>query len=121
MQDALLLGHIFGSVDLLVRCDGRALRRLGSVQALLDTPPERLADIIRIEVIDARRAVPVLDERDCRRLAGYIIHMMVDGAVSPFIPKDAPGWYVAAGFLLYFYITYLFVRHLEKSNIYLKL
>jgi predicted acyltransferase len=54
-------------------------------------------------------------------LAGYIIHMMVDGAVSPFIPKDAPGWYVAAGFLLYFYITYLFVRHLEKSNIYLKL
>lgn len=74
LQDALLLGHIFGSVDLLVRCDGRALRRLGSLRALLDTPPERLADIIRIEVVDARRAVPVLDERDCRRLSGYIIH-----------------------------------------------
>ena len=36
-------------------------------------------------------------------------------------PTDAPGWYVTAGFLLYFGITYLFIRHLEKNNIYLKL
>ena len=42
-------------------------------------------------------------------------------AVAPFIPSDAPGWYVTAGFLLYFGITYLFIRHLEKNNIYLKL
>lgn len=54
-------------------------------------------------------------------LVGYILHMMVDRAISPFIPKDAPGWYVTAAFLVYFYITYLFVRHLEKNNIYLKL
>jgi predicted acyltransferase len=54
-------------------------------------------------------------------LVGYILHGMVDSAVSPFIPKDAPGWYLTAGFLLYFGITYLFVRHLEKNNIYLKL
>jgi predicted acyltransferase len=54
-------------------------------------------------------------------LVGYILHGMVDHAVSPFIPKNAPGWYVAAGFLLYFAITWLFIRHLEKSNIYLKL
>jgi predicted acyltransferase len=54
-------------------------------------------------------------------LVGYILHGMVDQAVSPFIPKDAPGWYVAAGFLLYFGITWLFIRHLEKNNIYLKL
>lgn len=54
-------------------------------------------------------------------LVGYILHTMVDSAVGPFIPKDSPGWYVTAGFLLYFGITYLFVRHLEKNNIYLKL
>ena len=54
-------------------------------------------------------------------LVGYVLHGMVDGAVSPFIPKDAPGWYVTCGFLLYFGITYLFIRHLEKNGIYLKL
>lgn len=54
-------------------------------------------------------------------LVGYILHGMVDAAVSPFIPKNSPGWYVAAGFLVYFGITYLFIRHLERNNIYLKL
>ncbi len=54
-------------------------------------------------------------------LVGYILHGMVDGAVSPFIPHDAPGWYVTCGFLLYFGITYLFIRKLEKDGIYLKL
>ena len=54
-------------------------------------------------------------------LVGYVLHGMVDAAVSPFIPRDAPGWYVTAGFLLYFGITWLFIRHLEKSGIYLKL
>jgi hypothetical protein len=39
----------------------------------------------------------------------------------PFVPNDAPGWYVALGFAVYFGITYLFIRHLEKNNIYLKL
>jgi predicted acyltransferase len=54
-------------------------------------------------------------------LVGYILHGMVDSAVSRFIPRDSPGWYVTAGFLVYFGITYLFIRHLEKNNIYLKL
>jgi len=54
-------------------------------------------------------------------LVGYILHGIVADAVRPFIPRDAPGWYVTVGFLLYFGITYLFIRHLEKNNIYLKL
>lgn len=54
-------------------------------------------------------------------LVGYVLHGMVDDAVSRFMPKDSPGWYVTAGFLLYFGITYLFIRHLEKNKIYLKL
>jgi predicted acyltransferase len=54
-------------------------------------------------------------------LVGYILHGMVAEAVKPFMPRDSPGWYVTAGFLLYFGITYLFIRHLEKNKIYLKL
>jgi predicted acyltransferase len=54
-------------------------------------------------------------------LVGYILHGIVDDSVSRFIPRDSPGWYVTAGFLVYFGITYLFIRHLEKNNIYLKL
>jgi len=54
-------------------------------------------------------------------LVGYILHGMVAHAVEPFVPRDAPWWYVTAGFLVYFGITYLFIRHLEKNKIYLKL
>ncbi len=54
-------------------------------------------------------------------LVAYVLHMLVDGAVSPFIPRDAPGWYVTAGFVVFFGITYLFVRKLEQDGIYLKL
>jgi predicted acyltransferase len=54
-------------------------------------------------------------------LIGYILHGMVGEAVSAFVPKDSPGWYVTCAFLLYFGITYLFIRHLEKNKIYLKL
>jgi len=54
-------------------------------------------------------------------LVGYILHGIVGDAVARFIPRDSPGWYVTAAFLVYFGITYLFVRHLEKNKIYLKL
>jgi predicted acyltransferase len=54
-------------------------------------------------------------------LIGYILHGMVADAVERFMPKDSPGWYVTAGFLLYFGITWLFLRHLEKNKINIKL
>ncbi len=54
-------------------------------------------------------------------LIGYILHGIVGDAVKPFMPKDVPAWYLVCGFLLYFGITYLFIRHLEKNKIYLKL
>ncbi len=54
-------------------------------------------------------------------LAVYILHGIVAGAVKPFVPDDAPLWYVALGFWLYFGLTYLFVRYLEKNNLFLKL
>ncbi len=54
-------------------------------------------------------------------LVAFIVHNLVGNAVEPFVPRDAPLWYVTAGFLVYFGIIYLIVRHLEKNNIYLKL
>lgn len=46
---------------------------------------------------------------------------MVSLAVRPYVPGDAPLWYTLAGFLVSFGITYLFVRHLEKNEIFLRL
>lgn len=54
-------------------------------------------------------------------LAAYILHPMVSSAVKPYLPNDAPLWYVVAGFLVYFGICYLLIRYLEKNKLFLKL
>ena len=54
-------------------------------------------------------------------LAAYVLHDLVAGAVKPYVPRNAPGWYVAAGFLLYFGISYGLVRGLEKQGVFIKL
>jgi predicted acyltransferase len=54
-------------------------------------------------------------------LAAYIIHPIVAGAVKPYLPNDAPLWYVAAGFATYFAICTIFNRYLEKHELFLKL
>ena len=54
-------------------------------------------------------------------VAAYILHGIVAQAVKPYVPGDAPLWYALAGFSVSFGITYLFVRHLEKNEIYLRL
>ncbi len=54
-------------------------------------------------------------------LAAYILHPMVAAAVKPYVPNDAPLWYVAAGFGLYFAICTLFIRYLEQHKIFLRL
>ena len=54
-------------------------------------------------------------------LAGYIFHEMVATAVKPFMPKDAPMWYVIAGTAVFFGIVYVFLRHLEKNKIFVRL
>ena len=50
-------------------------------------------------------------------LAAYVIHNLVNGAVKPYAPHDAPGWYVTAAFLLSFGISYGLVRGLEKQGV----
>ncbi len=54
-------------------------------------------------------------------LAAYIAHEMVGAGVKPFIPRDSPDWYAWAGFVVFFSIVYLFIRHLEKNKIFLRL
>lgn len=54
-------------------------------------------------------------------LAGYILHDFVQIAIQPWVPKDAPLWYVAAAFIVFFLLTYLCMRHLEKEQLFLRL
>jgi hypothetical protein len=54
-------------------------------------------------------------------LAAYIIHNLVAEAMHPYCPKDAPLWFALASFGLFLAVSYGFVRHLEKNNLYLKL
>ncbi|NRA57195.1 MAG: phage portal protein [Phycisphaerales bacterium] len=74
LHDALLLGHVYGHVDLLLRCDVERLTALApDLDALLELPDEVLAEAIRVEAIDPTRGVPVVDAADYRRLEAYAI------------------------------------------------
>jgi hypothetical protein len=53
-------------------------------------------------------------------LLAYILHDMVGSAIERFIPKDAPGWYLTGGLLLFFGINWLILRHFEKQGVYLR-
>ncbi|MFV2066070.1 MAG: heparan-alpha-glucosaminide N-acetyltransferase domain-containing protein [Pirellulales bacterium] len=54
-------------------------------------------------------------------LAAYVIHYMVETSIRPLVPNNSPAWYALLGFTVFFGITYLLVRHLEKHKIYLRL
>ncbi|WP_406695009.1 heparan-alpha-glucosaminide N-acetyltransferase domain-containing protein [Singulisphaera sp. Ch08] len=54
-------------------------------------------------------------------LAAYILHPLVAGAMKQYMPHDAPAWYVAAGFGIYFWINYLFINYLDRSGLHLRL
>lgn len=54
-------------------------------------------------------------------LAGYLIHMWVSDAVAPFGPKDSPLWWALAVFGVFFLLTYVFVRYLNRHRMFLRL
>jgi len=54
-------------------------------------------------------------------LVGYILHDFTSEAIKNFIPHDAPPMVMWASVAFFFYMTWLFIRSLEKRNIFLKL
>ena len=71
---------------------------------------------------DAGRFRPrILSTLGGNALAGYIIHDLVSDAIKPHTPKDAPLWFALAAFAVFLGICYLFIRYLEKNNLYLRL
>ena len=64
MQDAALLAHVFGHVDLLLRVD----------ESRLGGPTDHAAEAFTIEPIDPRRGVPLVSPEDYRELDAYAVH-----------------------------------------------
>lgn len=54
-------------------------------------------------------------------LAAYVVHDAIDKLVSPFLPKDAPLWYVLAAFGVYLVLISLFLRYLDRNGIVFRL
>ncbi len=65
--------------------------------------------------------LPLFRTLGTNALAAYIVHMLVDAAVSPFVPRDSPAWYVGLAFILFFGVTWLIVRTLEFNGVSLRL
>jgi len=73
LQDLGLLGSIYGHADLLLR-EGdffHAARRRASAELSIDTAVD-LARLLRIEALDPTTSIPVLDERDPRRILALV-------------------------------------------------
>jgi hypothetical protein len=76
MQDMALLGHVHGYVDLLVRIDEAGLTTGGRlIDALESGSRSELADLIRIEPVEPRRGIAVLDPDDYRRIEAFVVHV----------------------------------------------
>jgi predicted acyltransferase len=54
-------------------------------------------------------------------LFGYVLHDFTGDAVKKFVPKDVPPTVMWISFVVFFYVTWLFIRSLEKRKIYIKL
>jgi len=54
-------------------------------------------------------------------LAAYAIHEVVAVSMHNWVPSNSPQWYCWFITFVFMSINYLFVRHLEKHNIYIRL
>lgn len=76
LQDAALLAHIYGHIDLAVRIDEDTL--------LTHTDPAAAAtSAIRFEPIEPTRGIPILSPADYRALDAYLIHTHQERFTTP--------------------------------------
>jgi len=77
-QDMAVLGSVYGFVDCFVRPGDSALSGFQSISSSSHTLPLedvlQLAQTIGLELIEAPRALPVLDENDYKKIRFYIQH-----------------------------------------------
>ncbi len=75
-QDMAVLGSVYGFVDCMVRPGHEILKRATSTScpALTFEDVLRLADTIELELIEAPRALPILDENDYKSIRYYVQH-----------------------------------------------
>ena len=64
--------------------------------------------------------LPIFKTFGTNALAAYVLHDLVSNAVQPFFPKDSPMWYAYSGLALFCLITWLFLRSLQRQNIFLR-
>ena len=79
LQDAALMGHVFGHVDLVLHLDEAVLADRGGAGGLdagglEDELRGGLAGAIRIEATEPRRGIAVIDPNDWRRTHAYVVH-----------------------------------------------
>lgn len=53
-------------------------------------------------------------------LIAYVLHGIVIDAVRPFVPKDAPVWYVLGALVAFFIVSWVVVRHLERQKVFFR-
>jgi hypothetical protein len=75
-QDMAVLGGVYGFVDCIVRPDGEIFEQLTSSSSQTLSPKNvlQLAQTIGLELIEAPRALPVLEENDYRKIRYYVQH-----------------------------------------------
>ena len=54
-------------------------------------------------------------------LVAYIVHHAVQYVVLPIVPKDSPTWWATTGFAIFFAITYMIMRYLNRTGVYIRL
>ncbi|MCY2985378.1 MAG: hypothetical protein NTY15_17260 [Planctomycetota bacterium] len=54
-------------------------------------------------------------------LMAYVLHLMISKAVQPFFPKDSPVWFSLIGLGIFLFVTWLFVRTMEKQGVFVRI
>jgi hypothetical protein len=67
LQDLALLAHVYGHIDLVLRAS--------TTLSQSDLASLRTSDALRVELIEPRRGIPILDPNDYRRILAYAIHV----------------------------------------------